>query len=123
MPAQAGISVLEKQTQMPACAGMTSYWKIGSPKTDHTLISSSLRRQGPSFFSLMKRRKLGPCLRRGDDIEGEPPKSPTKKAPENQRFIFVSKNLILLDLGFFEFHMLAHNWIIFCERELFSLRA
>jgi hypothetical protein len=29
----------------------------------------------------------------------------------------------LLDLGFFEFHMLAHNWIILLHGELFRLGA
>jgi len=38
--------------------------------------------------------------------------------------LFVIGNLqILLDLGFLEFNMLAHNWIIFGERELVRLGA
>jgi hypothetical protein len=50
-------------------------------------------------------------------------KRDNKKSAGKPALCFQSKNLILLDLGFFEFHMLAHNWIIFRERELFSFRA
>jgi hypothetical protein len=79
------------------------------------LLVSRLRRSGPELSGLLVPIKPGPAL--------HSQQAKTKKAPDNRRFFDFYRKPILLDLGFLEFNMLAHNRIILGEAELLGLGA